>query len=142
MALTSTKATAPLNIDAPWSKWVRASTTEKPSAAFSPRTYRARTSELRTARYLQKLGWSLLAHDVRIFHIQVDLLMRQPSGLLTLIEVKTQTPSGVAHLNQKQFKRLMRVASFLAEFEPVEMRMAYVYEREIEILPVDGLTGI
>jgi hypothetical protein len=68
----------------------------------------------------------------------VDLLMKNPSGVLTLIEVKG---SHFTHISPSQKRRLFRTASFLAQWEPVEMRLALVAGAKITILPVDALTA-
>ncbi len=136
-----TKVTAPPNIAERWRKWVRACTTEKPSAEFSLRKQKSSAAELFVADFLKRSGWQVLEHDVEVHHIQVDLLVRSPDGVLTIVEVKMQNAFGVAHVTPAQGRRLARVAQFLAEFEPVQMRVAFVEKQRVSLLPVDGLTG-
>ena len=73
--------------------------------------------------------------------VQVDLIMRDPRGLLTVIEVKSDGASGMAHIPRRQMGRLMRVCGFLARWEPVELRLALVAGRRLRLLPVDALTA-
>lgn len=94
--------------------------------------------ELEVAEFLRLRNWSILYHDVKIIHVQVDLLVRDPHGHLALIEVKSY--SACAHLSRAQAQRLSRVACFLSQFEPVDIFLAFVHWRSVEILPVDGLT--
>src|SRR6185312_2867756 len=96
-----TKATPPPPIAPAWRSWVRANIT----AAASP------ASELWVENQMVKRGWTRLYHNVRVMRVQVDLLMRQPSGLLTLIEVKSQTRSCMAHVAWGQSRRLQRVCA-------------------------------
>lgn len=74
-------------------------------------------------------------------HVQVDLLARGPDGVLTVVEVKMQTPFGHAAVAWSQQRRLLRVGQFLAEFEPVQMRVAFVQKQTVSLLPADALTG-
>lgn len=83
----------------------------------------------------------MLDHDVRIWRTQVDLIARSPNGVLHLVEVKSQSYSGLAHLPLRQKRRLMNAANFLAGFEPVEFVLALV-GIEIALVPVDALTGL
>lgn len=73
--------------------------------------------------------------------VQVDLLMRNPHGLLTLLEVKTQSEGHMAHLSGRQRQRLFRISAFLAEWEPVDMRLVLVEGAKFTVLPVDALTA-
>jgi Holliday junction resolvase-like predicted endonuclease len=92
------------------------------------------------SEFLSARGWQVLFHDVRVWRTQVDLIARAPSGVLHLIEVKSQSHAGLAHLPETQKRRLLIAAHFLAGFEPVELILALV-GIEIELLPVDALTG-
>lgn len=74
---------------------------------------------------------------MRCLHVQVDILARAPSGVLTLIEVKTSVP----RIARGQLARLRRVASFLAQFEPVEFRLALAGPGEVQLLAAEELTG-
>ena len=95
-------------------------------------------SELRAARWLSTRAWRILAHDVRISGIQVDLLARDPKGVLTIIEVKSR--SRLAHLSRCQLQRLMRVGVVLSGYEPVQLRLLIAGGHEMSVLPVDALT--
>lgn len=81
-------------------------------------------------------------HDLRCVRVQVDVLARDPRGLLTIVEVKSQTASGMAHLSRAQARRLERVSRAFAEFEPVQILLAFVSDGKVLLLPVDGLTDI
>jgi hypothetical protein len=82
--------------------------------------------------------WRILAHDVRLAGVQVDLLARDPRGVLTIIEVKSQ--SRLAHLSRGQWRRLMRVGVVLSGYEPVQLRLLIAGLHEMRLLPVDALT--
>jgi hypothetical protein len=82
--------------------------------------------------------WRILAHDIRISGVQVDLLTRDPQGVLTIIEVKSQ--SRLAHLSQSQLRRLMRVGMVLSSYEAVQLRLLIAGANEMRVLPVDALT--
>jgi Holliday junction resolvase-like predicted endonuclease len=86
-------------------------------------------------------GWRALYHDVEILGVQVDLLMKNPAGVLTLIEVKGNGYGRLAHISYRQMQRLIRTVEFLAQFEAVEMRLALVEGIKIAVLPVDALTA-
>jgi hypothetical protein len=88
---------------------------------------------------LWRLGWSKLYHDVQVAGVQVDLLMKNPAGSLTVIEVKSL--SSMMRVTRRQFRRLFRASAFLAQWEPVEMRLALVDGARIVVLPVDALTA-
>lgn len=89
------------------------------------------------AEQLRARGWQLLFHDVEISGVQIDLIMRAPSGVLALVEVKSQGYARIAHLPFKQKLRLLRVATFLAGFEPVEVYLALMTGAQLTLLPVD-----
>ncbi len=97
--------------------------------------------EWQVAEFLCRNGWTKLFHDARVMRVQVDLIMRDPRGLLTVIEVKSDGASGMAHIPRRQMGRLMRVCGFLARWEPVELRLALVAGRRLRLLPVDALTA-
>jgi Holliday junction resolvase-like predicted endonuclease len=90
---------------------------------------------------LESRGWRILFHDVKVWRTQVDLIARSPNGVLTLIEVKSQSSTARAHLPHNQQRRLFNVAKLLAGYEPVELLLAFVQENHVEILPVDGFMG-
>jgi len=58
---------------------------------------------------------------VRIAHVEVDFLARDPSGLLNIVEVKSSGMLNRGVVSHKQRERLFRVAKVLAEKEPVEL---------------------
>lgn len=95
-------------------------------------------TELRVCLELEKRGWKILAHDVEIAHVQIDILARNPQGVLTIVEVKSQ--SHMAHISRGQYLRLRRVGAYLSGYEPVQMELALMSLRELTLLPVDGLT--
>jgi len=78
---------------------------------------------------------------VRCAGVQVDLLMRDEKGCLSIIEVKTDGP--LAHLSGAQYRRLCRVHMVLSEIEPAQLFVAFV-ERSgnVRLVPVDGLTQV
>ena len=79
-----------------------------------------------------------MACDLKIARVQVDILARDPQGLLTIVEVKSQ--SHLAHLPRSQFLRLKRASLVLAGYEPVQMRLILAGLKEFIVLPVDSLT--
>jgi Holliday junction resolvase-like predicted endonuclease len=89
------------------------------------------------AEKLRTRGWQLLFHDVEICGVQIDLMMRAPSGVLALVEVKSQGYGRIAHLPFKQKRRLFHAATFLAGFEPVEVHLALMAGAQLTLLPVD-----
>lgn len=95
-----------------------------------------------TEAELVRRGWAKLYHNVRVMRVQVDLLMRDPKGALVLIEVKTDGFSEMGHLTRGQARRLMRVCAFLAQWEPIELRLALVSGQALRLLPVDALTAL
>ena len=115
---------------------MRASTIEKPLAECSPKTLSARTRELYVGKFLKTNGWKILFHDVKVWRTQVDLIARAPDGVLTVVEVKSQQP----WMPGPQLFRLKKICSFLAEFERVELCLAFVHKSSVTILPVDRLT--
>jgi Holliday junction resolvase-like predicted endonuclease len=100
-----------------------------------------RRSEARVCAFLRENGWREIEHNMRCAHVQIDIVARSSEGLLTVIEVKTGSPSGgFAHVSRRQMSRLARVAALLAESEPVEIRLAFVEGDKVRLLPADGLT--
>ena len=51
-----------------------------------------RTGEAVAARYYQKQGCELVAHNYRTRMGEIDLILREPDGTLVLCEVKTPQP--------------------------------------------------
>lgn len=96
--------------------------------------------ELQVRQELERLGWRCLFHDVQVVRVQIDLIARNPQGLLTLIEVKTQGSAQMAQISFKQMQRLLRTCTFLAQWEPLELRLALVQGTNVRLLPVDALT--
>lgn len=94
--------------------------------------------ELFAARALERRGWQVLHQDVQVAHVQVDILARDPRGVLTVVEVKTR--SRMAQISWRQRARLMRAGNVLAGSEPVQMVLVLVSNQDIEVLPVDALT--
>lgn len=92
-------------------------------------------SEIRVSEYLVSRGWKLLFHDVEILGVQIDLLMRAPEGTLTILEVKSG--SALARLAPAQKRRLIRISNFLAQWEPVDLQLAFVSRLNLRLLPVD-----
>ena len=80
----------------------------------------------------------MLAHNCETAHVQVDILARDPSGVLSVVEVKSK--SQLAHISFGQRRRLFRAASVLSGFEPVQLVLALYRDGGLELLPVDGLT--
>lgn len=106
----------------------------------APRTLKFKAAEKQVCQFLEKRGWRDLRHDVRLFHVQVDILARSPLGVLSVIEVKMRTSSRVARLTARQALRLMRVTEALSLREPVELWLAFVEGKKVRLLPVDALT--
>lgn len=94
--------------------------------------------ERNAARILESRGWRILHHDVRVAGVQVDLLARDPKGLLTIVEVKSQ--SFLSHINWRQKRRLLNAGQVLAGVESVQLVLALVSGDDVLVLPVDALT--
>ena len=110
------------------------------ASAASAQTLKAKACERRARDFLVAEGWSFLAADLECMHVQVDLLFRSPEGILSVVEVKSVRLEGGARVSRKQWLRLFRVATVLAEVEPVQMILAGVRGSQVRITPVDGLT--
>lgn len=107
------------------------------SCPTSSRFSKGKFSENLAAAELSKLGWKILFEDVKVWRTQVDLISRTPSGILALIEVKSE--SGQSHLSPLQKNRLFRIATLLAQHEPVELYLVLVGDLgEVLTVPVDG----
>jgi len=94
---------------------------------------------VQACRWLGGHGWQVLYHNVLVAHVQVDILARDPKGVLTLVEVKLL--SSMTHLSQRQKRRLFRAAHVLSGYEPVQLVLALVSGGNVRLLPVDGLTA-
>jgi Holliday junction resolvase-like predicted endonuclease len=99
---------------------------------------RSRRIERLAGEALARRGWRLIHHDVRVAGVQIDLLARDPKGLLTVVEVKSNSP--LVNLSWRQKRRLMCAAQVLAGREPVQLVFARVSGEDVLVLPVDGLT--
>jgi Holliday junction resolvase-like predicted endonuclease len=86
--------------------------------------------------FLANQGWRILFHDCECAHVQIDVIARDPNGILTIVEVKSQTTSGMAYLPRRQQRRLERAASVLAQWEPIEIVLALVEDDKIVLVPV------
>jgi putative endonuclease len=53
-------------------------------------------AELLAARSLMRCGWHILDRNVRLGRLEVDLLARDPKGVLVAIEVRRRTSIGAA----------------------------------------------
>jgi hypothetical protein len=94
--------------------------------------------ELKILELLRVRGWRELRHNLRVGGVQVDILGRQPSGVLTLVEVKMSTR--YLFLSGSQRNRLFRAGTVLGAREPVELILATISQGRLYLLPVDGLT--
>src|ERR1035437_3377601 len=141
MASKFIKAMAPPITATCWRRWVHVNSTAATSVASSLKTTPKKSllCECRVEKYLIRQGWAALFHDIQIMGVQVDLLMRNPQGVLTLLEVKTQSEGRLAHLSGRQRQRLFRTSAFLAEWGPVDMRLVLVEGRQFTALPVAAL---
>src|SRR4051812_44207863 len=98
-----TKDMAPPTTATCWRLWVRANSTAAISAdAATKKKKKSWSFEARVGEALRRQGWQLLFHDVLLLGVQIDLLMKNPGGLLTLIEVKSQNRGSMAHLPWRQ----------------------------------------
>lgn len=57
----------------------------------------------------------------RVAHVQIDLLMRCPSGFLHLVEVKSSRAFDYGVLSRVQEKRLKQALMVLCEAEPARL---------------------
>lgn len=89
---------------------------------------------------LKKLQWTILGHDLLCARVQIDILARSPTRVLTIVEVKSQTARRLGHLTRGQFLRLQRASEFLAQCEPVQIQLALCESNRVLLIPVDGLT--
>ena len=137
MALKFTKATAPLTTAICWRHLVRVPIIAADSTALNLKMrQKFWKAERLVWEGLTVLGWNCLFHNVFVSDVQVDLICKNPFGLLTVIEVKMQGPSALAHVTPRQKSRLMRVCECLSQWEPVELSLAFVEGRRFTIIPV------
>jgi Holliday junction resolvase-like predicted endonuclease len=101
---------------------------------------KASRSEQLVAAWLKRQHWTEIYPDLKCANVQVDLVARSPEGVLTVVEVKTQSAWQVARLSRQQALRLFRVAQVLAQEEPTQVCVAFVENGEIELVEVDALT--
>ena len=75
-----------------------------------------RTGEAVAARYYQKQGCELVAHNYRTQMGEIDLILREPDGTLVLCEVKTRSPDPLAApaaaVTSAKQRRLIRTAEY------------------------------
>lgn len=90
---------------------------------------RGRRSEFQAKRWLVQNGWCILAERKSIAGVEVDLLARDPAGVLHIVEVKSKGAASFGIVSGAQRKRLERVALTLAAREPIEL-VALVCEGE------------
>ena len=99
-----------------------------------------RTGEAVAARYYQKHGCELVAHNYRTRMGEIDLILREPDGTLVLCEVKTRSPDPLAApaaaVTPAKQRRLIRTAEYYLQHtgqsdEPVRFDVA-------EVTPLDS----
>ena len=99
-----------------------------------------RTGEAVAARYYQKQGCELVAHNYRTRMGEIDLILREPDGTLVLCEVKTRSPDPLAApaaaVTPAKQRRLIRTAEYYLQHtgqsdEPVRFDVA-------EVTPLDS----
>ncbi len=80
------------------------------------------SGERAAARFLIDKGWSFIGSNVRIGRGEIDLLMRDQTGTIVIVEVKTRhTSQGVdptASLSPLKVRQLYRLALLVAERYP------------------------
>ena len=70
--------------------------------------------------------------------VQIDLLARDPEGLLHLVEVKSM--SALCRISPRQLRRLMNAGEVLSSQEAIQLVFARVAGSDVQLVPVDGLT--
>jgi Holliday junction resolvase-like predicted endonuclease len=91
--------------------------------------YRGQQAELHVAERLQAQGYQLLKQRYKIFHQEVDLVMKTPDGDYLLVEVKAvQEAAFLEHnLRARQMRGLRRVCQILREKgHKIQIRLAVV----------------
>jgi len=78
-----------------------------------------REAEALAARSLARIGWAILARNLRLGQLEVDLLARDPSGSLVAIEVRRRDSVGAASplefLGARKMRALRRQRAYLPE---------------------------
>lgn len=67
-----------------------------------------REAEALAARSLACSGWVILAHNLRLGRLEIDLLARDPHGELVAVEVRRRTSVGAASPSELLGARKMR----------------------------------
>jgi Holliday junction resolvase-like predicted endonuclease len=78
-------------------------------------------TEKRALAHLENRGFKLLKVNLKISGVQIDLLMRDPSGVLCVIEVKSEGAFLFGVLSSGQKKRLKRAQLCLSSQEPTRL---------------------
>ncbi len=77
---------------------------------------RGRRAELAVADYLEAEGFSILARNLRLGHLEIDLVARR-GPLVVVVEVRTRGPGsfvgGLASVTRQKRQRLLRAADRL-----------------------------
>lgn len=66
-------------------------------------------------------GWSIEAANIKVNHVQIDLIARSPEGLKFIIEVKSQAAICFGVLARGQAQRLKRAQFCLTSMEPTSL---------------------
>ena len=99
-----------------------------------------RTGEAVAARYYQKQGCELVAHNYRTRMGEIDLILREPDGTLVFCEVKTRAKDSLdtpaAAVNAAKQRRIIASAALYLQStcqsdEPVRFDVA-------EVVPLDS----
>lgn len=96
---------------------------------FAERRRSGYKTELYAAEFLKSKGWSILAQNQKIAHVQIDILARNESGLLVLVEVKSKRSLHFGVLGKGQKSRLKRVIECLSVREPTALMVLVEDER-------------
>ena len=87
-----------------------------------------RTGEAVAARYYQKQGCELVAHNYRTRMGELDLVVQEPDGTVVICEVKTRAPDSMTTpaeaVDVHKQRRLIRAAQ------------AYLQQKELSDFPV------
>ena len=83
------------------------------------RALAGREAEVLAARSLARSGWAILARNLRLGQLEVDLLVRDPRGALVAIEVRRRGSVGAASpsvlLGARKMRALRRQRAYLPE---------------------------
>ncbi len=110
-------------------------------------------AEEHVAGLLTAGGWSVLRRNLRTPYAEVDLVARDPAGVLVLVEVKARHPldfcDGEDHLGLRQRRRLEAALTWLAERQAaprgLRLDLVVVHQAGGQVLGVErfeGLAGI